>query len=138
MLKPTNSRLVLTFQFYITELLTHLHGDAVHNIVFGFTNTRSSFYTPGDTYKPLQKLLAKHKNVGISLSKHNVYCFDSESFRFLVALLVTGRQMEGLKDFESSWDRSVVESKRLLAHCRTLPRHVVKTTLSLNKARTLT
>jgi hypothetical protein len=51
---------------------------------------------------------------------------------------MTGRQMEGLKDFESSWDRSVVESKRLLAHCRTLPGHVVKTTLSLNRARTLT
>jgi hypothetical protein len=138
LLKPTNSRLVLTFQFCITELLTHLHRDAVHNIIFGFTNTRSSFYTPGDTYKPLQNLLAKHKNVGISLSKHNVYCFDSESFRFLAALIVTGRQMEGLKDFESSWDRSVVESKRLLAHCHTLSGHVVKTTLSLNKARNLT
>jgi hypothetical protein len=46
--------------------------------------------------------------------------------------------MEGLKYFESTWDRSVVESKRLLAHCRTLPGHVVKTTLSLNGARTLT
>lgn len=137
LLKPTNSRLVLTFQFCITELLTHLHREAAHNIVFGFTNTRSSFYTPGDTYKPLQKTLAKHSSVGISLSKHNVYCFDSESFRFLAALLVTGRQIEGLKDFENSWDRSVVESKRLLAHCHTLPGHTVKRTLSLNKARNL-
>jgi len=71
-MKPTNSRLALTFRFCITELLTHLHRDAVYNIVFGFTNTRSSFYTPGDTYKPLKTLLAKHKNVGISLSEHNV------------------------------------------------------------------
>jgi len=134
LLKPTNSRLALTFRFCVTELLVHLDRDAVHNIVFGFTNTRSSFYTPGDTYKPLQSLL---KNVEISLSKHNVYCFDSESFRFLAALHVTGKAMDGLKDFENSWDRSVVESKRLLAHCRTLLGHTVKRTLNLNRARNL-
>ena len=134
LLKPTNSRLALTFRFCVTELLVHLHRDAVHNIVFGFTNTRSSFYTPGDTYKPLQNLL---KNVDISLSKHNVYCFDSESFRFLAALQVTGKAMDGLKDFQNSWDRSVSESRRLLSHCRTLPGHAVKSTLNLNRARDL-
>jgi hypothetical protein len=132
LLKPTNSRLALTFRFCVTELLVHLHRDAVHNIIFGFMNTRSSFYTPG--VQPLQTLL---KNVKISLSKHNVYCFDSESFRFLAALQVTGKQMEGRKDFENSWDRSVVEARRLLAHCRTLPGHTVKSTLNLNRARDL-
>ncbi|KAK3291286.1 uncharacterized protein B0H64DRAFT_45564 [Chaetomium fimeti] len=137
LLKPTNSRLDVMFRFCITELLTHLHQDAASNFCFGFTNTRGSFYTPGDTYVPLKALLEKYNNSKISLSTHTTYCFDSESFRFLAALSETQTQMPGLNDFERSWDRSVRESKRLLAHWATLRGHRVKSTLSLNTARDL-
>ncbi|GAB1309980.1 hypothetical protein MFIFM68171_00190 [Madurella fahalii] len=134
---PDNCRLGIMFRFCITELMSHLHRDAVNNICFGFTNTRGSNYSPGDTYNPLRKLLEEYKDASISLSHHNTYCFDSESFRFLAALSETKMQLPGVTDFKESWDRSVKESKRLLEHWGTLQGHKVKSTLSLNKARNL-
>lgn len=135
LLKPTNSRLTVMFRFCITELLTHLHRDAVNNICFGFTNTRGSNYSPGDTFNPLQTLLSKYRDAEISLSDHNTYCFDSESFRFLAALSQTKKQMPGLEDYKRSWQQSARESQRLLAHWASLDGHKVKGTLSVNTVR---
>jgi GTPase SAR1 family protein len=59
LLKSNEARLDVMFSFCIKELLTHLHRNAVRNIVFGFTNTRNTSYNPGDTFKPLQSLVAK-------------------------------------------------------------------------------
>jgi len=42
-------------------------------------------YKPGDTFKPLEKLLSEYEAVRMGLFEHNVYCFDSESFRYLAA-----------------------------------------------------
>lgn len=136
LLKPNNSRLTLMFRFCIKELLTHLHRDAARNMVFGFTNTRTSDYKPGDTFKPLQALLGEHKDVGIPLSKYTVYCFDSESFRFLAAQK-SGVDMENIDDYRRSWERSGKEAQRLLDHFRGLQPHLVKSTLSLNRTREL-
>lgn len=58
LLKPNASRLTVMFRFCIKQLLTQLHRNAATNIVFGFTNTRGSNYKPGDTFKPLEALLA--------------------------------------------------------------------------------
>ncbi|CAG2172750.1 unnamed protein product [Oppiella nova] len=44
LLKPNNARLTVMFQFCVKELLTHLHKSASNNIVFCFTNARSTFY----------------------------------------------------------------------------------------------
>ncbi|KAK4195515.1 Stonustoxin subunit alpha [Triangularia verruculosa] len=137
LLKPDNCRLGVMFRFCITELMTHLHRDAINNICFGFTNTRGSNYSPGDTYNPLKTLLETYKGAKMELSTHNTYCFDSESFRFLAALSQTKKQLPGLDDIEKSWNRSVKESKRLLSHWAALPGHRVKSTVSLNKARDL-
>ena len=104
LLKPDNSRLGVMFRFCITELMTHLHRDAISNICFGFTNTRGSNYSPGDTYNPLKTLLEGYKGAKMELSTHNTYCFDSESFRFLAALSQTKKQLPGLKDFKKSWN----------------------------------
>jgi len=135
LLKPNSARLTLMFKFCVTELLTHLHRDAAHNMVFGFTNTRTSNYMPGDAFKPLQVLLNKYKAVPMHLNRANTYCFDSESFRFLAALKTTGHRMENEEDFHRSWERSEKEAKRLLEHFSTLTPHLVKGTLSLNRAR---
>ena len=48
LLKPNDARLNLVFRFVISELLAHLHQDAAKNIIFGFTNTRSTNYLPGN------------------------------------------------------------------------------------------
>ncbi|KAL9001478.1 MAG: hypothetical protein Q9169_000053 [Polycauliona sp. 2 TL-2023] len=52
LLKSNAARLTITFSYCIKELLTHLHHNAPKNMAFGFTNTRISNYTPGDTYGP--------------------------------------------------------------------------------------
>ena len=57
LLKPNNSRLNIMFKFCIKELLTYLHRDASSNIMFCFTNSRSTFYRPGDTMPVLRALL---------------------------------------------------------------------------------
>jgi len=134
LLKPNNSRLTLMFRFCIKELLTHLHRDAAQNMVFGFTNTRGSNYKPGDTFVPLKNELAKNTDVDIGLFGHTVYCFDSESFRYLAAYhqkVDLGDQA----DYNRSWERSAKESQRLLTYFLSLKPHLVKSTVSLNETR---
>jgi hypothetical protein len=106
------------------------------NMVFGFTNTRISNYTPGDTFGPLRQLLAKHQDVGVRLSSRSVYCFDSESFRFLAAYK-NGHEMDNIQDFRLSWEKSEIETRRLIEHFRSLTPHHVRSTISLNQTRDL-
>ena len=80
LLKPNNVRLTVAFKFCVLELLTHLHKSLVSNIMFAFTNSRGTFYRPGDTLPALKKLL-KEKEISIDVSKANYFCFDNEAFR---------------------------------------------------------
>ncbi|KAM0816813.1 hypothetical protein AB5N19_02615 [Seiridium cardinale] len=137
LLKPNSARLTLMFRFCVQELLTHLHKDAARNIVWGFTNTRQSDYMPGDSYKPLERLIEQHRSLGLTLSPSTVFCFDSESFRCLAAQKQTGALMSNMEHFHQSWDRSVTEVRRLLGRFTALEPHFVKSTLSLNRAREL-
>ena len=73
--------------FYAQQLLAHLHKDAAKNIAFVFTNSRSTFYQPGDTLPNLTLLLEKFKNVKIEALEKNMFCFDNEAFRFLACVL---------------------------------------------------
>ncbi|KAL4799511.1 hypothetical protein BDV19DRAFT_385279 [Aspergillus venezuelensis] len=136
LLKPNNARLGVMFRFCIKELLTHLHSSAAQNMVFGFTNTRGSNYTPGDTFKPLEALLSEYRNVIPPLSRPNVYCFDSESFRYLAARK-NGIEMGHMEDYRRSWEHSSQEADRLLTHFRSLRPHHTQETLSLNETRYL-
>ncbi|KAI1137351.1 hypothetical protein F5Y05DRAFT_389067 [Hypoxylon sp. FL0543] len=134
LLKSNNARLTVTFNFCVSELLTHLHRSAAANMVFGFTNTRISNYTPGDTFGPLRTILEKHSRVGLSLSQQTTYCFDSESFRYLAAFKA-GHNMGNIDDFRRSWEQSRDEARRLVQHFQTKPPHSVQNTVSLNRAR---
>lgn len=136
LLKPNNARLTVMFRFCIKELLTHLHRSAAQNIVFCFTNCRSTFYKPGDTLPALRTLLSENPDVEIPLAKHTIYCMDNESFRFLAALK-NGIKFEekDRQDYAVSWNRSVEETARLLKHIQTLKPHKVRDTLTLNDAR---
>jgi ribosome biogenesis GTPase A len=136
LLKPNAPRLTVMFRFCIKQLLTHLHRNAANNIVFGFTNTRGSNYMPGDTFKPLEALLEEYMEVGIGLYKHNVYCFDSESFRYLAARK-QGVDMGLLEDNARSWEYSVEECQRLVKHFQGLKPHEVRSTLNLNETRSI-
>ena len=136
LLKPNNARLTIMFRFCIKELLTHLHRDAARNMVFGFTNTRGSNYKPGDTFEPLKRELASNKEVDIGLFEETVYCFDSESFRYLAGYH-QGVDLGDQGDYNRSWDKSAHESHRLLKYFEDLKPHQVTSTVSLNDTRHL-
>jgi hypothetical protein len=115
LLKPNNARLNVMFKFCVKELLGQLHRSAGRNMVFGFTNTRASNYQPGDTYQPLKTLLNEYSDVIKGLIKETVYCFDSESFRYLAARR-QGIDMGHLADYRRSWTHSSGEANRLVEH----------------------
>lgn len=57
LLKPNNAKIGIVFKYSILELLTHLNKSASDNILFLFTNSRGTFYKPGDTAKALRTVL---------------------------------------------------------------------------------
>ncbi|KAI5061406.1 hypothetical protein GOP47_0023911 [Adiantum capillus-veneris] len=139
MLKPNTSRLTVTFRFCIMELLRHLHKSASENIVFLFTNARSTFYTPGDTTVPLTTLLREIQNapphVHIAYNRRTVYCMDNEAFRYLLALREGCFFPPEVKaSYLQSWTMSADECHRMLEHFRSLRAHNVRETVSLNQA----
>lgn len=135
LLKPNEARLTPSIEYCIKELLTNLHKDACHNIVFCFTDCRSTSYTPGDSYNTL-KVFIKKNNIDVKLGKETTYCVDNEAIRYL-AEVKSGIKI-GDKDRRSyckSWDQSVLEIHRLLEHIASRKSHVVKDSLSINDTR---
>jgi predicted GTPase len=139
LLKPNEARLELGFRYVIKELLTQLHKDEIKNIIFCFTNTRGTFYEPGETWDTLKELLSEVKQTSgkqIPLTNDNVFCFDNEPFKLLAALK-QGVQftIQVMRDYESSWNRSSETLKKMVTYILDLQVHDVCQTLSLNDAR---
>lgn len=123
LLKPNNAKIGIVFKYCIMELLTHLNKSACENILFLFTNSRGTFYRPGDTAKALRKVLedirSKPPYVEIKFDQANYFCFDSEAFRYLVAMSEPNNVIfdcGSRDDFEKSWLRSVSECQRLFKY----------------------
>jgi len=134
LLKPNIARLNVVFTFCIKELLTQLHRDASKNIVFCFTNSRGTFYRPGDTFDALKVLLNQNGCSDILLNPH--FCIDNESLRLLYALKQNVEFCdEEIEAFEKSWNKTCGEMTRMLAHFSNLQPHEVNKTLSLNNVR---
>ncbi|CAG2118337.1 unnamed protein product, partial [Medioppia subpectinata] len=77
-------------------------------------------------------------NVDIPYNSKTTYCFDSESFRYLVASVPPNNiQFEpSFKPlYAKSWGRSVSECKRLFNYITQLEAHKVMDTLSVNNAK---
>lgn len=135
LLKPNDSRINVMFRFCIKELLTHLHKSASENIVFCFTNARSTFYRPGETLPNLRTLL-KESRIDIPTALSTLYCLDNEAFRFLCTLhhgIKYGP--EDYKTYSASWEKAVAETDRMFDHIASLRPHPIKHTTSLNNAR---
>lgn len=146
LLKPNNARLTTFFTFCIKEILAHLHKSCVNNLLFCFTNTRSTFYKPGDTYPALKSLLSdinknlKMKTRGraeeIVLSPETMFCLDNEGFRFLCARKNNIEfKPEDFENFSLSWDKSAGETQRMLNYIKSRKPHNVNETMSINEAR---
>ena len=90
LLKPNNARITVTFEYCIKQLLSHLQKSASNNMVFVFTNSRSTFFRPGSTAQALKQVLGTIRDappfVNIAFTKENTFCLDNEAFRFLVAI----------------------------------------------------
>ena len=135
LLKPNAARLTVMFQYCIKELLANLHKDACSNIVICFTNSRGTFYVPGDTMPSLRKLIEENK-IEIHLSKEIIYCVDNEAVRFLAARKSDMKFKPGQReDFAESWNKSVEETERLVEHIDSVKPHLVRNTQSINDAR---
>ena len=117
--KPNDSRLNIFFRSCVNQLLTYLTPLAYNNIIFCFTNARSTFFAPGDTGPLLRRMIEKNYQNEIPFKKENTFCFDSESFRYLVARKRGVPFDEYFKqESTQSWETSVKESIRLLDFIR--------------------
>ncbi|CAF1106510.1 unnamed protein product [Didymodactylos carnosus] len=118
LLKPNASRLNTFFRFCIIQLLTYLNVNAKNNIIFCFTNARSTFYSPGNTTPLLKQLLKELKEtnkIDIPFSKQNTFCFDDEAFRYLASTKANLKFDEKQQtECSRSWDISVDESFRFI------------------------
>jgi GTPase SAR1 family protein len=114
LLKPNESKLNVVFRSYFTRLTSFLGENVRNNIIFCFTNT---FFTPGDTAPLLKKTLHDLPIKNIPFDKSNSFCFDSESFRYLVARL-NGMNFDKYQqdEYKQSWITSVNESNRFLQY----------------------
>ncbi|CAF1133088.1 unnamed protein product [Rotaria sordida] len=113
--KPNESRLNMFFSSCINQLLMYLTPIFYNNIIFCFTNARSTFFAPGNTGSLLREIFKQEHLKDIPFEKKNTFCFDSESFRYLAAKKC-GVEFDEFVKQESinSWTTSVTESIRLL------------------------
>lgn len=118
----------------MTELLSHLHKESTQNIVFGFTNSRNTNYSLGDTAIPLNKFL-KDKKIDIAVDYNNTFFFDSEGFRYLAAYKIINKKMRDKINCDTSFRKSVEEARRLVNRTMRMAPHEVRKTLSLSDTR---
>ncbi|CAF3774286.1 unnamed protein product [Rotaria sordida] len=113
--KPNESRLNMFFSSCVNQLLMYLTPIFYNNIIFCFTNARSTFFAPGNTGSLLREMFKQEHLKDIPFEKKNTFCFDSESFRYLAAKKC-GVEFDEFVKQESinSWTTSVTESVRLL------------------------
>ena len=114
LLKPNTARLNPFLYPCFTQIFEWFGEGIRDHVIFCFTNARSTFFAPGDTGPLLRSFLQTFPVTNIPFAKKNVFCFDSESFRYLVALQ-GDLQFDQIKEdeFANSWAQSVEESQRL-------------------------
>lgn len=117
LLKPNESRSTILFRSCVTRLISFLGENIGANLVFCFTNTRSTFFSPGNTGPILKQALKDLSKNPIPFGKENTFCFDSEAFRYLIAK-ENGIQFDESQKEEckKSWTKSAEESTRLLIY----------------------
>ncbi|CAF0741610.1 unnamed protein product [Adineta ricciae] len=111
LLKPNMTRMTDLVSTCLNQFFELLGSKFSRNVIFCFTNARPTLYTPGES-APLLK--------DIPFNKENTFCFDNESFRYLVALQNKIQfTAEQKREYETSWSKSVQESQRFLTYIRT-------------------
>lgn len=84
----------------------------------------------------LVKQIEDESKIKIPFGKENIFCFDNESFRFLMALKKGIQFSEREKrDFSNSWEKSVENTNAFLAYVANLTVHDIQETVKLNEVR---
>jgi GTPase SAR1 family protein len=119
LLKSNESQLNIFLRMCFTQLFNLFGPDIRDNIIFCFTNSRSTFYTPGNTALLLKDMLSSLVIPEIPFNKKNTFCFDNESFRYLIARQnhVPFSNLDK-QEYEISWKNSVAELHRLIHYIR--------------------
>ncbi|XP_063922608.1 uncharacterized protein LOC135137007 isoform X2 [Zophobas morio] len=137
LMKPSNERNTIFFLYCVKRILSQFHKSACKNVVFLFTNTKSSDYTPGSTL-PILLDMTKKNTENISLSNANTFCVDNESFKLLLALeKKVNLSITTMDSCRTSWKFSFQEIQRFMDYVTALEPHDVRHTVSLNKTKNL-
>ncbi|XP_022913499.2 uncharacterized protein [Onthophagus taurus] len=139
MLKPNNSRLSVIFEYCLTTILGQLDENIRKNIIFLFSNGRSSFYTPGDTQIPLEEVLKSADTTSrnpIPFNKQNTFCVESDWFRYVAAKSAQVKFNDNqVSNFEDSFKKSSEEVIRMIKYIKSLAPQQIKGLLSINEAK---
>jgi hypothetical protein len=103
------------------QLFNILHPNMRKNIIFCFTNARSTLYMPGNTVPLLDELLKQLPGDRVVFNNSNTFCFDSESFRFLAATkqgIKFSEQQD--REYQQSWVKSATETDRFYKYIQSL------------------
>lgn len=118
-LKPNEEMSSTFIRSYFNQLINALDSDIRNNIIFCFTNSRSILYSPGRITPLIKNQLSSLSMDDILFMKKNIFYFDNETFRYLVALAnrieFTDNERE---NFEMSWLKSSAETKRFIRYLR--------------------
>ena len=140
-LKPNEARLNIAFRLFLKQILHYLNPTACANILFVFTNARSTFYAAGNSKNLLQVVIRdvqQHEGVEIPLSKDNTFLLDNETFAYIaMAKRALPTPQEQVQAYKKSWDHTGREYTRLLNYILKLPLHGMANTLSLSASEQL-
>ena len=111
--KPETAQLNPYFRSCCTQLFDYFGENIRDHLMFCFTNARSTFFAPGNTRPLLNTFFESFPVKRIPFEKANTFSFDSESFRYLIAIQ-DSIQFDQIQksEFEQGWKKSVAESKR--------------------------
>ncbi|CAF0782225.1 unnamed protein product [Adineta steineri] len=119
LLKSNQTELNPFLQSCLTQLFDFFGKNIRRNIIFCFTNTRSTSYMPGNSALLLEDMLSSFPIRKIPFKKKNTFCFDNESFNYLVALQNhIPYNDQDKQEYETSWINSVREANRLIRYIR--------------------
>ncbi|XP_056639606.1 uncharacterized protein LOC130447025 [Diorhabda sublineata] len=145
LLKPNESRYTVFFKYCIDQIFSRLDKTASDNIIFCFTNTRGTDYSPGETVGVLKKTVGDIGNrppfAKIPFDK-NIFCFDNEPYRYLAAIKGGIKISSEIKQRnKDSWEKSAEQCWNMIKYIvgekdkKPLKPHFVKSTNAINEAR---
>ena len=119
LLKANDPKITTEFKFCFKKLLSQLDKTASRNVIFVLTHSRSTIYRLGQTMPLLKEMLEQFRRslstVDIELNYKTIYCFNNESFIFLILASNNIKFIkEEVEEFENSWKESTVECFKLL------------------------